>query len=56
MGTFIPLVFGTKGAMRNDCHMFLKQLTGKLAEKDQEQYAVIIIAWFRTGNLDRATI
>ena len=47
MGTFTPLVFGTNGGMGSDCQMFLKQLAGKLAEKDQERYAVVI-AWLRT--------
>ena len=47
MGTFTPLVFGTNGGLGSDCQMFLKQLAGKLAEKDQERYAVVI-TWLRT--------
>jgi hypothetical protein len=30
-----------------ECQMFLKQLAQKLAEKDNERYAVVI-AWLRT--------
>ena len=47
MGTFTPLVFGTNGGMGSDCQMFFKQLAGKLAEKDQQRYAVVT-AWLRT--------
>ena len=47
MGTFTPLVFGTNGGLGSDCQMFLKQLAGKLAEKDQERY-VVVIAWLRS--------
>ena len=42
-----PLVFGTNGGMGIECQMFLKQLAQKLAEKDNERYAVVI-AWLRT--------
>ncbi|CAB3977335.1 Hypothetical predicted protein [Paramuricea clavata] len=47
MGSFKPLVFGTNGGMGIECQMFLKQLAQKLAEKDNERYAVVI-AWLRT--------
>ena len=41
MGTFTPLVLGTNGGLGSDSQMFLTQLAGKLAEKDQERYAVV---------------
>ena len=47
MGSFTPLVFGTNGGMGTECQMFLKQLAQKLAEKDNERYAVVM-AWLRT--------
>ena len=47
MGSFTPLVFGTNGGMGTECQMFLKQLAQKLAEKDNERYAVLM-AWLRT--------
>jgi hypothetical protein len=47
MGSFTPLVFVTNGGMGIECQMFLKQLAQKLAEKDNERYAVVI-AWLRT--------
>ena len=46
MATFTSLVFGTNGGMGTECQMFVKQLAEKLAEKDQEQYSVVI-AWLR---------
>ena len=42
MGFFRPLVFGTNGGMGIEGQMFLKQLAQKLAEKDNERYAVVI--------------
>jgi hypothetical protein len=47
MGSFTPLVFGTNGGMGIECQMFLKQLAQKLAQKDNERYAVDM-AWLRT--------
>ena len=43
MGSFTPLVFGTNGGMRADCHCFLKRLAEKLSEKND-----ITITWIRT--------
>ena len=42
MGFFRPLVFGTNGGMGIEGQMFLKQLAQKLAEKNNERYAVVI--------------
>jgi hypothetical protein len=42
MGFLRPLVFGTNGGMGIEGQMFLKQLAQKLAEKDNERYAVVI--------------
>ena len=36
MGSFTPLVFGTKGGMGADCTCFLKRLAEKLSEKNEE--------------------
>ena len=47
MGSFKPLVFGTNGAMGNECQLFLKHLADKIAQKDTEPYH-IIITWLRT--------
>ena len=46
MGSFTPLVFGTKGGIGADCYCFLKRLTKKLSEKDEEPYH-ITITWIR---------
>ena len=46
MGSFTPLVFGTKGGIGADCYCFLKRLTKKLSEKDEEPYH-ITITWVR---------
>jgi hypothetical protein len=54
MGSFTPLVFGTNGGMGIECQMFLKQLAQKLAEKDDERYAVVI-AWLRTNLFHRVS-
>ena len=47
MGSFTPLVFGTKGGMGADCNCFFKCLAEKLSEKNEEPY-YITITWFRT--------
>ena len=47
MGFFTPLVFGTNGGMGADCNCFLKRLTEKLSEKNEEPYD-ITITWIRT--------
>ena len=47
MGSFTPLVFGTKGGMGADCNCFVKCLAEKLSEKNEEPY-YITITWFRT--------
>jgi len=47
MGYFPPLVFGTNGGMGADCNCFLKRLTEKLSEKNEEPYH-ITITWIRT--------
>ena len=46
MGSFTPLVFGTKGGMGADCNCFLKHLAEKLSEKNDEPY-YITITWIR---------
>jgi len=45
--SFTPLVFGTNRGMGNECQLFLKHLTDKIAQKDTEPYH-IVIAWLRT--------
>ena len=47
MGSFTPLVFGTKGGMGVECQMFLRHLAEELSKKDGEPYAAVII-WLRT--------
>ena len=47
IGSFTPLVFGTNGGMEADCNCFLKRLTEKLSEKNEEPYH-ITITWIRT--------
>ena len=46
-GTFTPLVMGTNGGMGKECSRFLTSLAQKLAEKQNEEYG-IIISWIRT--------
>ena len=46
MGTFTPLVFGTKGGMGLDCQNFLRTLANKLSTKNDEPYASVI-SWPR---------
>ena len=46
-GSFTPLVFGTNGGMGDECLIFLKQLTTKIAEKKGNTYADRI-TWLRT--------
>ena len=45
-GSFCPLVFSTSGAAGRLATHFLKRLTGKIAEKDNEEYAAAM-AWIR---------
>ena len=45
MGSFTPVVFGTKGGMGANCNCFL--LAEKLSEKNEEPYH-ITITWIRT--------
>ena len=47
MGSFTPIVFGTKGGMGADCNCFLKCLAEKLSEKNEEPYH-ITVTWIRT--------
>ena len=37
MGSFTPLVFGTKGGMGADCNCFFKCLAEKLSEKNEDR-------------------
>ena len=46
-GTFTPLVVGTNGGMGKECSRFLTSLAQKLAEKQNEEYG-IIVSWIRT--------
>ena len=46
-GTFTPLVMGTNGGMGKECSRFLTSLAQKLAEKQNEEYG-IIVSWIRT--------
>ena len=43
MGSFTPLVFGTKGGMGADCNCFLKRLAEKLSEKNEPYH--ITVTW-----------
>ena len=47
MGSFTHLVFGTNGGKGADCNCFLKRLTEKLLEKNEEPYH-ITITWIKT--------
>ena len=47
MRSFTPLVFGTNYGMAGDCNCFLKPLSEKLSEKNEEAYH-ITISWIRT--------
>ena len=40
--TFTLLVFGTNGGMGRECGLFIKNLTMKLAEKENKQYSDVI--------------
>ena len=42
IGSFTPLVFGTNAGMGADCNCFLKHLTEKLSEKNEEPYHITI--------------
>ncbi|KAG1672005.1 Titin [Nymphon striatum] len=44
--SFTPLVFGTNGGMGTECQKFVSALATKLAEKQKEEYSVII-SWLR---------
>ena len=46
MGSFTPIIFGTKGGIGEDCKMFMKHLAEKLAEKDAEGHPYVI-SWLR---------
>ena len=46
MGSFTPIIFGTKGGIGEDCKMFMKHLAEKLAEKDVEGHPYVI-SWLR---------
>ena len=46
-GTFTPLVMGTNGGMGKECSRFLTNLAQQLAEKQNEDYG-IIVSWIRT--------
>ena len=45
-GSFCPLVFSTSGAIGPLCTRFLKRLAGKIADKDNSNYAEVM-AWLR---------
>ena len=45
-GTFTPLVFGTNGGMGQECPRFVSALAKKLAEKQSEDYPVVM-SWLR---------
>ena len=42
MGSFTPIIFGTKGGIGEDCKMFMKHLAEKWAEKDVEGHPCVI--------------
>ena len=46
-GTFTPLVFGTNGAMGEECAKFHKLLAAKLAQKTGKHYFTVM-QWLRT--------
>ncbi len=46
-GTFTPLIFGTNGAMGNECKKFHKELALKLSTKRSEKYSSIM-KWIQT--------
>ena len=46
-GTFTPLVFGTNGAMGEECAKFHKLLAAKLAQKNRKRYSTVM-QWLRT--------
>mgnify|MGYP001795911946 CR=1 FL=1 len=46
MGTFAPLVFGTNEGMGADCQNFLRALSYKLSNKNNEAYASVI-SWLQ---------
>ena len=45
-GTFTPLIFGTNGGMGQECTRFVSALANKLAEKQSEDYSVVMY-WLR---------
>ena len=48
--TFTPLVFGTNGAMGEECAKFYKLLAAKLAQKNGNRYSTVM-QWLRTRYL-----
>jgi hypothetical protein len=46
-GTFTPLVFGTNGAMGDECKKFHRELAHKLSNKRSENYSCTM-NWIRT--------
>ena len=46
-GTFTPLVFGTNGAMGEECAKFHKLLAAKLEQKNRKRYSTVM-QWLRT--------
>lgn len=42
MGSFTPLGFGTNGGMGANCNCFLKRLSEKLSEKNEDPYHITI--------------
>ena len=45
--TFTPLVMGTNGGMGKESDRFIRQLSEKLAKKQNESYSTVI-SWLRT--------
>ena len=46
-GTFTPLVFGTNGAMGEECAQFHQLLAAKLEQKNEKLYSTVM-QWLRT--------
>jgi len=63
MGTFTPLVLGMNRSMGVDCQNFLRTLSNKISNKNNEPYAIfwqrielsfgIIIAWMNVLEVQR---
>ncbi len=45
-GTFTPLVYSTSGGLGNECQVFYKQLTSKIASKTNDKYEKVL-TWIR---------